>query len=194
MDKKFFTVRTIAALGILTALVVVLQIISNYIQFGPVSITLALIPIVVGALLYGPWAGLFLGIVDGAIVITAPSTLAIFMPVTALGTIAICLLKTAVAGMVAGFIFLPFKKKDKHLLLGSILAAISVPIINTTIFGVGFLLIFRSLIPDGKNVFVFLLVSVITWNFFIEFAVNSFLSPTVYRIYLAFKERNQNEL
>ena len=194
MNKRFFTVRTIAALGILTALVVALQLVSNYIQFGPVSITLALVPIVVGALLYGPWAGLFLGLVDGAIILTAPSTIGVFMPITPLGTVLICLIKTAVAGMVAGFIFLPFKKRNTHLLLGSILAAISVPIINTTIFGLGFLLLFRTLVPDGENAFLFLLVSVITWNFFVEFAVNSFLSPSIYRIYLAFKERHENEL
>ena len=40
--------------GILAAIVVVLQYFSSYIKFGPFSITLALVPIIVGAAICGP--------------------------------------------------------------------------------------------------------------------------------------------
>ena len=113
MKRRFFTVRTIAGLGILTAMVVVLQLLSNYVQFGPVSITLSLFPIAVGAMLYGPLGGLFLGLVNGVIVLTAPSTISFFFAYSPVGTIVVCLLKTGLAGFVAGLIFKLYKKDIK---------------------------------------------------------------------------------
>lgn len=113
MKSKFFNTKTIAGLGILSALVVVLQLLSNYVQFGPVSITLALFPIAVGAMLYGPIGGLFLGLLDGALVLTAPSTISFFFAITPIGTIITCLGKTGLAGLVAGFIFKLYKKDIK---------------------------------------------------------------------------------
>ena len=110
MKRRFFTVRTIAGLGVLTAMVVVLQLLSNYVQFGPVSITLSLFPIAVGAMLFGPFGGLFLGLVDGVIVLTAPSTISFFFAYTPIGTIFVCLAKTGLAGFIAGWIFKLHKK------------------------------------------------------------------------------------
>lgn len=49
--------KKIAGVGLLTALVVVLQLLGSFIKFGTVSISLVLIPIVVGAALYGVGAG-----------------------------------------------------------------------------------------------------------------------------------------
>ena len=124
MKKRFFTVRTIAGLGVLTAMVVVLQLLSNYVQFGPVSITLSLFPIAVGAMLYGPLGGLFLGLVNGAIVLTAPSTISFFFAYEPVGTVVICLLKTGLAGLIAGFIF---KLKDKDVNIDFIAALVLLP-------------------------------------------------------------------
>ena len=113
MKRKFFTVKTIAGLGILTAVVIVLQLLSNYVQFGPVSITLSLFPIAIGAMLYGPLGGLFLGLVDGVLVLTAPSTISFFFAITPIGTIFVCLTKTGLAGLFAGLIFKLYEKDIK---------------------------------------------------------------------------------
>ncbi len=121
MKKKFFTVKTIAGLGILTAMVVVLQLLSNYVQFGPVSITLALFPIAVGAMLYGPLGGLFLGLIDGVLVLTAPSTISFFFAYTPIGTIIVCLLKTGLAGFFSGLIFKLYKRDIKVEFVAAIL-------------------------------------------------------------------------
>ena len=55
-------------IAVLAALVVVLQLLSSVIKIGTVSITLTLIPIVVGAAFYGPGAGAILGTVFGLVV------------------------------------------------------------------------------------------------------------------------------
>ena len=69
--KKRMNEKTerLAGLGILTAIIIVLQIISTFVKFGPFSITLTLIPIVVGAALYGVGAGAYLGAVFSATVL-----------------------------------------------------------------------------------------------------------------------------
>ena len=54
--KGKINTNTIIGLGLLTAIVVVMQFISMGLRFGTFSITLTLIPIVVGSALYG-WLG-----------------------------------------------------------------------------------------------------------------------------------------
>ena len=74
MNKNSKKIKKLVGIASLAALVAVLQVISNYITFGEVSITLALIPMVVGAILYGPLTGFGLGALMGVVIITAPST------------------------------------------------------------------------------------------------------------------------
>ena len=59
----------LAALGMLTALVVVLQTAATFIRFGSFPITLTLIPIVVAGALYGVGSGALIGTVFGLVVL-----------------------------------------------------------------------------------------------------------------------------
>ena len=60
--------QKIIGLGLFTAIVIVLQLLGSFIKFGVVSISLVLIPIVVGAALYGIGAGAWLGAVFAVVV------------------------------------------------------------------------------------------------------------------------------
>ena len=98
-------INKLVGIAIFMCLVVVLQLFSNYVTFGPVSITLALIPIVVGAIIYGPLAGFILGATCGLIVFFAPGTIALFWPYGIIKTFVLCILKTGLAGLVSGFVY-----------------------------------------------------------------------------------------
>ena len=50
-------------IAMLSAIVVILQLLGSFIKFGPFSISLVLVPIVVGAGVYGLGAGTWLGFV-----------------------------------------------------------------------------------------------------------------------------------
>jgi ferrous iron transport protein B len=65
MENRRISTRTLTGLALFTAIVVVLQYLGSFIRFGTFSISLVLIPIVVGAALYGPAAGAWLGFVFG---------------------------------------------------------------------------------------------------------------------------------
>ena len=178
-------IRRLVGVATLTALVVALQLLSNYVTFGQVSITLALIPVAVGAILYGPYVGGFLGFMLGAIALTAPST-GVFLNVNPGATVLICLLKTSIAGLLSGYIFKLFAfiaKKQNNITTrktlfatGVILAALIVPPVNTFLFCVGSIIWFKSVMGET---FVGVLVLVFATNFLIEFIVSVILSPAL---------------
>ncbi len=186
MNKKI-TTQQIVGTGLLLALEIIFQIIGNYLQIGPVSINLSLVTVVLAAVLYGPLSGAVLGFFNGLIVLMSPSTIALFMPISVLGTIVICLLKCTIAGLVAGFLFKLFRNKNH--LVGLILVSILVPVINTGIFSLGALLFFRSFLESGvseqfPNIGAFLIFGVIGINFLVEIASTTIISTPVGMILL----------
>ena len=48
--------RRLTGLALMTAIIVVLQVVASFVKFGPFTITLALAPILIGAALYGPYS------------------------------------------------------------------------------------------------------------------------------------------
>lgn len=190
MNNNRKKIQMLVGIALLSALVIVFQVIGNHVVIGTVNITLALIPIAVGAILYGPLVGGFLGLVMGAIVIAAPGTIATFMPVNPWGTILICLTKTGLAGLVAGFIFKGFAKlaqkyEDKKMIfftVGIIAATLIIPIINTGEFIIGASILFRSIFgaeDSFSDAFPKVVAAVLTTNFVIEFAISAVLSPAI---------------
>ena len=92
-----------ATLAILTAIVVVLQLLGSFIRFGPFSVSLVLVPIVIGAALFGMGGGAWLGFVFGVVVLLSGDAAA-FLPIHVFGTVLTVLLKGTLAGLAAGFI------------------------------------------------------------------------------------------
>lgn len=192
MEKQEFTTKKITGAAILSAVEIVFIVISNYITIGPVNLNLSLVPIALGAMLYGPLVGGFLGLINGAITLLSPSTIAVFMPINPWGTVIVCLLKTCLAGVISGFIFRLFKK---HTFAGSLVSSILVPIINTGLFTLGCYAFFQAWLESGTSglgygsSFMFLIYAVLGWNFIIEVAISLFLSSTIYTIIKIVKRR-----
>ena len=173
--------RKITGIAIFAVIVAALQLFSNYITFGPVSITLSLIPIVIGAIIYGPTAGLFLGMVNGLLVLLAPGTQG-FLSFSFIGTVILCLAKTGIAGLVAGYLYKLLYKLPAWWRV--FLTSIVVPIINTGIFAIIMILFYSPKIKEWmgestENIYQYIFLTMIGINFIIEFLVNSLLSPTI---------------
>lgn len=186
-NKGFFTARNITALSILLALVIVLQTFGGAINIGPVQLNFTLIPIALGAILLGPIAGLILGFACGVVVAIqvilglVPFYVLIWTetPVVALLT---CVVKTTVAGFVAGLTYKMFVRKNRYVAV--FVSAALVPIINTALFILGCLGMWDAmvLIAGGTNILGFIIVSLVTFNFFIELAINLLCAPALYRV------------
>lgn len=177
MEKKRIDTKTIVTAGLLTAITIVLQFLSSIIPTG-VNLNLALVPITLGAVLLGPYVGAFLGLVCGAVILLSPNTITIFMAISPLGTILACLLKTTIAGLVAGFVAKALKEKND--LLSAVLASILVPLINTLIFVVVTYFFFLEGLglPNFWSIFTIL----IGLNFIFEIITNVIISPTTYKV------------
>lgn len=177
---------TVAGLGLLTAVVIVLQLLASNIRFGVFSITLTLVPIIVGAALYGRAAGAWLGFVFSVIVLIMDS--AAFMTVNAPGTVITVLVKGTCAGLLAGVVYLAVEKHAKKSLPAVILAGITAPVVNTGLFVIGCFLFFYPTISgwaadagfsNGAAYIIFGLVGV---NFIVELLINMILSAVVVQI------------
>lgn len=174
--------KKIAGVGLLTAIVVVLQLLGSFIRFGPFSISLVLIPIVVGASLYGVLSGAWLGLAFGITVLISGDAAA-FLTISPAGTVITVLLKGMLAGLLAGAVYKAIEKKNK--VVATIVAAIVCPVVNTGIFLIGCRLFFFDTIKTwaaGTNVFVYMITGLVGFNFLFELGANIILSPTIVKL------------
>ena len=182
--KKIST-STIVGIGMITAIVVVLQFVSMALRFGTFSITLTLVPIVVGAALYGKATGAWLGFVFGAAVLLTGDA-APFLAINIPGTIATVLVKGAAAGFVAGLVYRLIAKKNQ--VAAVLVSSIVAPIVNTGIFLLGCRLFFYDTVAEWgaglgfENTFVYMIVGLVGINFIIELGVNLVLNPAILQI------------
>ena len=177
-----FNANTIIGLGLLTAIVVVMQFISMGLRFGTFSITLTLIPIVVGAALYGWVSGAWPGFVFGVSVLLTGDANA-FLAVNIPGTITTVLVKGILAGLCAGLVYELISKKNQ--IAAVLVSAVIAPVVNTGIFILGsyvFFIDYLSGLAEGTNLFVFILVALVGINFFIELGTNLVLNPAILQI------------
>ena len=177
--------------AILTAIVVVLQILGGFIKFGPFSISLVLIPIVIGAAKCGVKIGTWLGLVFGAVVLLNGDATA-FFAVNVFGTILTVLFKGAACGFAAGLTYKLLAKYNKYAAV--VAAAVVCPLVNTGVFLLGCLLFFLDTIKAWgaglgfTNTVSYMFLVLVGGNFLFELASNMILSPVILRI-LNFKEK-----
>ncbi|MBE6788112.1 MAG: ECF transporter S component [Ruminococcaceae bacterium] len=182
MSTKKMSTKTLALGAILTALVIVLQLMGSFIHLGMFSVSLVLIPIVIGAAMCGKFIGAWLGFVFGVTVLLSGDASA-FLAINIPGTIATVLLKGTLCGLGAGLIYDLFSRKNRY--LGVISAAIICPIINTGVFLLGCLIFFMPTIAEwagDKDIISFMIFGLGLINFPFELLFNLVLSPVVVRL------------
>ncbi len=176
--------KMITGLGLLTAVVVILQALAVTIRFGVFNITLVLVPIIVGAALYGAYSGAWLGFVFGLVVLFTDA--GVFLAVNIPGTIITCILKGALAGLCAGLVYRAFQ--DKNRILAVVLAGVTAPVVNTGIFLLGCRLFFYETIKGWaagmgfESAVAYMLFGLVGINFVVELAINLVLSAAVVQI------------
>ena len=177
--------QNIVGLGLFTAIIVVLQLLGSFVKFGPFSISLVLVPIVVGAALYGGASGFWLGLTFGAAVIISGDASA-FLSVNALGTLLTVFLKGALAGLAAGLVYKAFERRGRTLAV--VASAIICPIVNTGVFLIGCKLFFMETLMGWAEAMGFadvgsyIIYGMIGGNFLFELLFNVVLSPVIVRL------------
>ena len=176
--------KTIVGIGLLTAVIVILQALGASIRFGMFSISFVLIPIIVGAALFGEAAGLWLGAVFGFVVLMTDAGL--FLAISVPGTIITVMVKGMLAGLAAAFVYR--KLESKSALLAAVLAGVVAPVCNTGIFLIGCRLFFYDTIKEWaaaagfQSAGAYLIMGLAGVNFLVELAINLVLSTVIVRI------------
>ena len=175
-------IRTLTGTAMLTAIIIVLQLIGSYIKFGQFSISLVLIPIVLGAALFGVASGTWLGLAFGIVVLISGDA-ALFMTINPIGTVITVLLKGVLAGAASAAVYRLVEKKSRFAAV--LLASFVCPVVNTGVFLLGCLVFFMDYIRDmagDSNVRVYMIVSYVGINCVIELVINLVLNPAMVRL------------
>ena len=177
--------ETLVMLSLLTALVALLSYLGGFIRIGGLaSISLTLIPVVLGAALYGPYAGAWLGAVSGVVFFMTADAV-FWFGLSIGGTVITVLIKGACAGLATGYVYKLLESKNKYLAI--MVAAIAAPVVNTGIFIIGCLIFFIGAVRDmaagaGMGVGGYLIVGFVGLNFVFELIVNIALAPALSRL------------
>ena len=178
-------VKKLTYVALLTALVFVLQFFFSGFRLGTFTVSVVLVPIVLGAALAGPLAGLWLGLVFGVAVL-ASGDAALFYGFNAFGTIVTVLLKGALAGLVTGLVYRALASVNRT--LSSAVSAVVCPIVNTGVFLIGCRVFFWDLLGQwaqegyGNNVVAYAFLGLVGANFLFEVGFNLILAPVILRI------------
>ena len=184
--EKRMSTETMVLGAVLTALVIVLQMMGSFIRFGPFSISLVLIPIVIGAATCGIKISAWLGLVFGVVVLVSGDAAA-FLAVNIPGTIITVIVKGVACGLTAGLVYNLLESKSKTLAVA--VAAIVCPVTNTGIFLLGCFAFFMETIAGwatgagfGSDVGKYIIFGLVSANFLFELGTNIVLSPIVVRL------------
>ncbi|MBE6837000.1 MAG: ECF transporter S component [Ruminococcus sp.] len=177
--------KDLALLAILTALVAMLSYFGGFIKIGGLaSVSLTLIPVVLGSAILGPVAGAFLGGVSGVVFFMTPDS-AFWMGLSAAGTIITVMIKGIMAGFLAGCTYKLLEKFNRYVAV--IVSAIVCPVVNTGLFLVGCLVFFMDTVnagavAEGMSAGGYLIVFFVGLNFVFELIANIVISPALYRV------------
>ena len=177
--------KNLVGAGVFTAIVLVLQFLGGTFQIGGLNINVSLVPIVVGAAVYGWKVGAWLGLMSGAVILIAGQAAA-FLAVNPLGTIVTVLVKGTLCGLIAGLVYTALSKKSRWASI--ILAAIVCPVVNTGVFLLGCLVFFMDTLSGWaaglgyENAGSYMILGLAGTNFLLEIGVNVVLAPVISRL------------
>lgn len=173
--------KNMVGIGLFCAIVLVLQYIFGNITVGGTSINPVLVPVVVGAAMYGWQAGALLGLVSGIAILTiTPPQL--FLGWNIVGTILTVLVKGTASGLVAGLAYHFIRKYSNFWAV--VAAAVLCPLVNTGIFVAGCYIFFLpgiATLTQG-DAFTFIMTVFVGINIFVELGINVVLAPTIARL------------
>ncbi|MBQ9839060.1 MAG: ECF transporter S component [Oscillospiraceae bacterium] len=187
---KTENVKRMVGIALLIAIIVVVQLLCTAfpIKIGPVSISLVLVPIVIGAALYGPGGGAILGAAFSVVAVVCcingmDGGGAMVFQANPLLCILVVMLKGTLAGAVSGWVYQLLSEKNSYIAL--LCAAIVCPVVNTGVFLIGMALFFMDVLrvwAGGSDVVGYIITGLVLINFLPELLLNILMTPASQRI------------
>lgn len=183
-------IKRMVGVALLMAMVIVLQFIGSSIPpiGGLVSISLVLIPIVLGSAIFGPGCGAFLGATFGVVVLincitgADPGGAMVFQADPLLCALVV-IGKGVFAGMFSGLAYKALSGWKPYVAM--LTAAIVCPVVNTGVFLTAMALFFGDVLAawaGGGNTLAYVMSVLVLCNFVPELLINVVFSPAGQRI------------
>ena len=193
IEKRHKQTEKLVLMALFTALVAVLSYFGGFVKIGGLaSVSLTLIPVVLGAALNGPIAGAWLGAVSGAVFFMTADA-AFWLSLSIPGTIITVMIKGIASGLLAGLAYRMLEKFNRYLAV--IVSAVVCPVVNTGIFLIGCLIFFMDAVNSGAAVEgmgtgAYLIIFFVGLNFVFELLFNVLISPAILRVINIKKKQN----
>ncbi len=186
--------QRLVVLSLLASLIIILQLTSSFlVKLGLFSISLVLIPITVGGILYGIGAGALLGGIFGLICFIAGimgidgGTLTMIQ-YNVWFTALIAIGKGIFAGAASAAVYklFIFITKNKQT-MSAVFASIATPVVNTGLYLIGMVFLFKNYLIGQLGVsdnvtgssLILVVIGIIWVNFIIEFILNVVICPII---------------
>lgn len=185
MNNNKNQIKRLVLLALFTALVAVLSYLGGFIKIGGfASISLTLIPVVLGAALMGPFAGMWLGGVSGVVFFMTADAV-FWFGLSIPGTIITVMVKGMAAGLFAGFVYKLVERFNRYVAV--VAAAVVAPVVNTGIFIIGCFVFFldtvqSGAVAEGLSLGAYIIIFFVGFNFLFELLANLILSPAILRV------------
>ncbi len=197
MNNKltFFTAKNVSYLAVLVALIIVFQACASVMKIGSTPISLVLVPIVFGGMLFGVGVGAALGAIFGVVVIICGVTGLDPFTFYLLGehplfTVILCLVKGTAAGALSAISFKLIKNKDGY--LAALTASVVAPIVNSGLFILAALIMSDTVTAfmgaiDASLLQVspiyLIMIVIVGVNFIVELALSIICSTGLYTVH-----------
>lgn len=177
--------KRIVDCAILSALAIVLQLVSTLLKYGGVSLTLALVPVVIACVTL-KWYGLIVsGALGGTILVQCivgadigGNIMFIYNPVfTVIGSVIRLLIAAAVLVLIINA-----TEKFNESKWRSILVSALMPVLNTGIFIIMFVTMFNDLLYESAgatDAFTYIIVALVGINFIVELGTCVLICPPI---------------
>ena len=189
MNKSHESVKKLAEIALLSAIVVILQLFLSSIHIGPVTLSFVLVPIVIAGVFVGPLGGAVVGFVAGVTTLISVFTNGdafntMLLEVSPILTALTCLVKQTLAGFLSGELYKIFSKFSKNQIVNLAVAGGICPIVNTGVFCISMLLFFKEGLlglfgTDKGGIFYIVFILLAGINFIVEFIINIVLCPAI---------------
>ncbi len=156
MMQKTNKVHKMTLTAILMAIILVMSFTPlGYLRVGPVAITFLTIPVVIGAVLLGPWYGAFLGAVFGATSFSTcfgadPMGVAL-LSIDPVATFFTCMVPRILIGVVTGLLFRALCRRGHNNAFVLILTTLVGCLTNTVLFVSAVIFFFQSTYFGGDS-------------------------------------------
>ena len=170
--------KKVVTIAMFAALIVVLQVIATFVNFGGFPITLTLVPIIIAGAMFGPGMGALMGTVFGIVValmvvVGADPSGATLLSLRPVVTVLACILKGTFCGLVSALVYKALAGKNQT---AAIIAAAAIcPVVNTGTLYLALIIFFES-------TFAAMLGAFMSVNFAIELIINILIAPALLRV------------